>query len=141
MKQSCAQHRIDWGNPAPNTGLPGPRQVDGLDLATSELRESVLQLCRTTSVWSLPRHTLESVPGRNRTSETSLWRPTPKPSHHRLSLPFWRKNGLTAMSPLRHRSLWGRKVRKRLGKARPAPRLRSEQAISTEVGNPTSLTC
>ena len=51
----------------------------------------------------------------------------------------WRKNGLTAMSPLCHRSLWGRKVRKRLGKARPAPRLRSERAISTEVGNPTSL--
>ena len=36
----------------PPTGLPGPRQVDGLDLATSELRESILQLCRTTSVWS-----------------------------------------------------------------------------------------
>ena len=36
----------------PNAGLPGPRQVDGLDLATSELRESILQLCRTTSVWS-----------------------------------------------------------------------------------------
>ena len=26
--------------------------MDGLDLASSELRESILQLCRTTSVWS-----------------------------------------------------------------------------------------
>ena len=54
------------------------------------------------------------------------------------------------LSPLRHRSLWGQKVRKRLGKARPAPRLRSERGrlrgfglraelFSTEVGNPTSL--
>ena len=29
------------------------------------------------------------------------------------------------LSPLCHRSLWGRKVRKRLGKAKPAPRLRT----------------
>ena len=70
--------------------------------------------------------------------------------HHGLSLPvqngaFWPKNSLTAMSPLRHRSLWGRKVRD--GKARPAPRLRSERGrlrsksrtFLHEVGNPTSL--
>ena len=56
--QSCVWRRNGWGNPAASaglrlqSGLPGPHQVDGLDLATSELRESILQLCRTTSVWS-----------------------------------------------------------------------------------------
>ena len=45
-----------------------------------------------------------------------------------MSTVIWPKNGLIAMSPLRHRSLWGRKVRKRLGKAKseirpPRPKL------------------
>ena len=34
------------------------------------------------------------------------------------------------LSPLRHRFLWGRKVRKRLGKAKPALRLRSNFALA-----------
>ena len=59
MKQSCAPDRIDWGNPAPNTGLTGQscaqhriaRPAAGGRVG-SKLRESILQLCRTTSVWS-----------------------------------------------------------------------------------------
>ena len=85
--------------------------------------------CHRRSQRSLTRQPAE-VPGRNRTSETSLRRPTPKPCHHGLLLPvpngaFRPKNGLTAMSPLRHRSLWGQKVRKRLGKAKSEIRPRS----------------
>ena len=48
------------------------------------------------------------VPGWNRSSQTSLRRPTPIPSHHRLLLPsqnglFFAQKRLSTMSPLRHR--------------------------------------
>ena len=66
---------------------------------------------------SLTRQPAE-VPGRNRTSETSLRRPTPKPCHHGLSLPVPNDRFVTAL-------FWGRKVRKRLGKAKSEIRPRS----------------
>ena len=48
------------------------------------------------------------VPGRNRTFETSLRRPTPKPCHHRLrSVPKRRFLASYCTAPLCHRSIWG----------------------------------
>ena len=83
------------------------------------------------------------VPGRNRTSETLLRRPTPKPCHHkpchhRLSLPSQNvaqeRSHRTASSPL---SL-GPKSAQKPWKSEAGSAARAK-ILSTEVGNPTSL--
>ena len=75
--------------------------------------------CRTAS--GMPEPPNPQVFGRKRAPDVSF------PLSGRNSGEFQPAEHVTAchrLSPLRHRSLWGRKVRKRLGKARPAPRLR-----------------
>ena len=74
--------------------------------------QQVLRVKPAELSWSLTRQPAK-VPEWNRTSQTSLRRP----SHHRLLLPsqngaLWPKNALTTMSPLRHRSLWAEKCAK-----------------------------